>query len=491
MHIGIRGTAFKQFIVNILVFNENRSITPEDVALLTCDDSMEEYNKAFTSSLYDTENNYEYYEHVGDYIYNDIVVNYIYKRFPQLRKPSCVKIATVLVNNLICKKNLAKLAEELEFERYISTTNKSLSSFETRQSTLEDVFEAFFGCTSQILNNKYSIGYSLNVLYHIVSSVLDRQTISLKYEDIIDANTRLKETIDMLNFKNTDLFRNDSTQPTPQATIRAYEVKPEFEAKNDSVSCHIYLVINNAKLHRNAKPTPRELTCRFKQNVGWYLGSGIGQSNQEAQKAASQSAIDKLKTFGIVRIVPEVYRRISTSGEEVKKPEITEEYLIQEYGGKEVCLSENCNARPAFSPPEEERAMFCALHKHDGMVNRPPLSGGFDINSMFRTKFTSGIRGYASTLLSMFCRQRNEEGVKLCLRMGALVGINDSDGCSVLDVLFMGNIDKDACKPILKLLLKYAKKQDTVLIMQKSVYNFFFVRCDLEKYEDCFDLNEN
>ncbi len=71
-------------------------MSDEYIPYLTTPESLNTYNTAFTSRGADDKNNYEMFEQLGDVSVNKFIVNYMYKRFPQLRNPNGVDVVAKL-----------------------------------------------------------------------------------------------------------------------------------------------------------------------------------------------------------------------------------------------------------------------------------------------------------------------------------------------------------------------------------------------------------
>jgi dsRNA-specific ribonuclease len=152
------------------------------------------YSRAFTHQSIDAEQNYEFLEILGDATCNKIVVWYIKDRFPVLQNTAGVKVIARLRINLVSKKNFSLLAEKLGFDDFISC-EKEIKE-QKGKSLLEDVFEAFFGATETLLDSIVHSGAGYGICFKILKSIFDDLPISLKYEDLYDPITRLKETLD-------------------------------------------------------------------------------------------------------------------------------------------------------------------------------------------------------------------------------------------------------------------------------------------------------
>jgi dsRNA-specific ribonuclease len=189
--MGTRGKPFIEFISSLL---EKSNLKSNYIDYLTNETSIKVYERAFTHISIDPENNYEYLEILGDVTCNKSIVWYIKERFPELQNSQGVKVIARLRINLVSKKNFSLIAEQLGFIDFISYEKEIKESNE--KSILEDVFEAFFGATELLIDQFLGIGTGYSVCYRLLKYLLDQITISLKYEDLYDSITRLKETFD-------------------------------------------------------------------------------------------------------------------------------------------------------------------------------------------------------------------------------------------------------------------------------------------------------
>ena len=260
LYHGIRGDAFKNLIVTIL---KRGQVSPEIIRVLTDDESMKLYSVAFTHVSMDIENNYEYLEFLGDSVVNTAIVWYISRRFKHLSGSKGVKILARLKINLVSKKNFAACGQRLNLWDYISCSDTIRAT--CKRKVLEDVFEAFFGATTYLMDNKvyYCSGYA--IVYSILSNIFDELELSLKYEDLFDARTRIKELFDANKAIGTLVYDVDKDPQTNIFTIQAFLVKMQHG------------------------PNPTRI----------FLGQGSANSKADATQVASQYAINMLRTMGI------------------------------------------------------------------------------------------------------------------------------------------------------------------------------------------------
>lgn len=253
------------------------------LSVMTDDRSMEEYVSAFTSSTVDPVHNYEVYEQMGDVTINKFIVMYMYKRFPQLIKPRGVKVVARLKINYGSQQMLSHIGRTLGFWEHIRADNETKEN--KSNALIEDCMESFFGCTEYLLDNKTQVGVGFSVAYDILKSIFDEIPISLRYEDLYDAKTRLKELFD---YKKSELGtpvyidrRNDQLK----AISEVYSAPP------------------------NTPSRPIRVGTELVPHQSWFLlGSGCAKLKGEAQQLAAQKAIENLRLYRrIEKPVPQEY----------------------------------------------------------------------------------------------------------------------------------------------------------------------------------------
>lgn len=190
----------KSFIVSIL---KGIGLSDNNISNITDNEGMIIFSKAFTHPSYDSHNNYEYLEFRGDPVVNMTITQYLQQRFPRIIS---IKWITRIKHNLVGKKELAKLSERQGFLKYIRYGQHILNIIRSENkytdedylSMLEDVFEAFFGAIIIVCGQKYRNGIGYSIAYAIMRKMLDNIKISLKWTDVFDSKSRLKEFYDSL-----------------------------------------------------------------------------------------------------------------------------------------------------------------------------------------------------------------------------------------------------------------------------------------------------
>lgn len=224
--LGIRDERFKTFLYSLL---KKGKIKDKYINYLLEDIDM--YKKAFTNPTADPNCNYEILEKIGDSTCNKIIMWHIYRKYPKLEsKPQGLMVFSRLFHTLQSTETFSKLALELGFEQFISVGwMRVKDKYEEvmkikRNGVLEDCFEAFFGTTELIIDRKIKEGVGYTICNEIFKGILRESKAfsfpSIRYEDLFDPITRLKELFDY-NFEGfgklgkysyEDLLENEETK---------------------------------------------------------------------------------------------------------------------------------------------------------------------------------------------------------------------------------------------------------------------------------------
>jgi len=272
IYLGSRGDDFKELINGVLKKGKLRGKYRK---MLTDDSSMEIYAAAFTSELVDIDNNYQVLEQVGDLIGNKFIVNYMYERFPQLDCTEGVKVVARLRINYGAKQSFSEIARKLGFWPFISATNDLRQR--KMKPLLEDVFEAFLGATERILDRKKRVGVGYAIVYDILATIFDEMDISLRYEDLYDSKTRLKELFDL---------HEDRLGPL------VYK-----EQKRDMITVSSVYRVEGGKYIK--------------------IGEGSAALKADAQQHAAAVGLATLNKQGWAKPVPPIYRRFNCKDKKV------------------------------------------------------------------------------------------------------------------------------------------------------------------------------
>lgn len=272
---------FKNLVKSLL---KKGSIDKSTRKKMLSDENLALYAQAFTSDSVNLAKNYEIWEQLGDLSGNKFIVQYFYNRFPQLKCKEGVKVVARLRINYGSKNSFSQIAESLGFWDFISSTNDL--RHRKKKSLLEDVFEAFIGVTEHIIDTiEDEIGAGYPSVYSILESIFNDMDISLKYEDLYDAKTRLKEMFDMFGDERLGrlVYREKERNVGDQLTV----------------------------------------STAFRVKDGRYIeiGKGSAALKADAQQAAAAAAIKALNRQGFVKRPPAIYHFFDT-GENLEKEEV-------------------------------------------------------------------------------------------------------------------------------------------------------------------------
>lgn len=213
IYYGIRDYRFKGFLKFLL---KPTGLTKQQINVLL-DKNINLYEQVFTHESVHPEFNYEFFEFLGDGTLNKAISWYLARRFPELSCSMGKAVLTRLKINLVSKKSFSKYAHRLNFWKFISISQYER---ETKMNKiLEDVFEAFFGLTEFLIDQDIAFGLGYQMCYNMIKSFMDTDDISLKYEVIFDAKTRLKEIFDCFKELGTLEYRSNRNIETKLHTI--------------------------------------------------------------------------------------------------------------------------------------------------------------------------------------------------------------------------------------------------------------------------------
>ena len=276
IYYGTRDQQFKDFIFGLL---KRGKVKTKYIDSLLTKENIELYSQAFTAASANSEENYEIFEQLGDLSANKFIVGYMYNRFPFLKTPKGVKVVARLRINYGATQSFAKFAEKLGFWPFISCAEDGINHgckyrSKNKKELLEDTFEAFIGCTEFILDNKYRIGVGYGIVYDILSSIFDEISISLAYEDLFDAKTRLKEIFDYFPDLGTYGFTN---------------TRQEINQDNYTVNnCSLYAIpqgVSQKPFKKKTGPRPTDVIELPGENWIFICSSTATSKIQSQQKA--------------------------------------------------------------------------------------------------------------------------------------------------------------------------------------------------------------
>jgi dsRNA-specific ribonuclease len=280
---GIRDERFKTFLYSLL---KKGKIKDKYINFLLEDkESIDLYAKAFTNPTANPEYNYEILEKIGDSTCNKIIMWYIYRKYPKLEsKPQGLMVFSRLFHVLQSTETFCKLALELGFEKFITAGWMRLKDkYEevlkiNRNGVLEDCFEAFFGATELIIDRKIKEGVGYTICNEIFKGILRETNVqfpSIKYEELFDPITRLKELFDF-NFEGF-------------GKLGKY-VYEDIIQENDTKIKVVQIIYTN------------------QTGIKKIIGTGSGSLKEKAKASAAISALEHFKKLGFQKKAPYDYK---------------------------------------------------------------------------------------------------------------------------------------------------------------------------------------
>jgi len=439
LYFGITPNNQKEFRQMILRFL--KSIDDERIVLeILSKKNMDEYIiPAFTSKDVNEHRCYEPLELIGDGFLHAFMSQYFADRFPFLMNCEGVKVTARLKINYGSNTILSRIAEQHGFWNFISASVQDRE--EQKDKLLEDVFEAIFGAIQIIVNNKWSkeqgMGVGYGVCYTIAKNIYDKIPISLRYDDLYDGITRLKELFDL-------------------ATMNTKYGKPS------------YIDDGNKELS--------EYKCSVMLQ-GKMIAFAVGNSKQEARQLASCKAIEELRKRGIYKAVSIYYQQLERNIQTSLLRETSE--CPSTEGQSDVSLIDRTLTE------DDIKEMF-----HNVEIPSDVKMIDMKIPTREKPKY---FKKNDSTVLAMCCRKRNLANVQTCLRMGANSHIPDSDGMSCVDLVLISGeklpleeSDSEVVN-VIKILREMCKSEEDKHTIRREVYvNFFQSYCEHEKYGSKF-----
>lgn len=301
IYLGSRGDDFKKMITGLL---ERGKLKPKYIDMLTDKNSMKAYGNAFTGKSADPVKNYERFEQIGDVTANKFIVWYAYRRFPQLDCTAGVKVVARLRINYGAKQFFGPLGEKLGFWPFISaaedgTERNTYYRVRNKKDLLEDCVESFIGCTEFLLDKAFRPGVGYGIIYDILADIFDEFEMSLKYEDLYDSKTRLKETFD--GYKNLGGWHFINT-------------RQEVESGYASAISVLYRMPEGTPQYPIKKKQGDQVVV-YPQN-GWVkIGRGEAAKKGDAEQRAAEQGIITLKLSGYYKDPPPEYKFFCTSQE--------------------------------------------------------------------------------------------------------------------------------------------------------------------------------
>lgn len=258
---------FINFVNYLLTLAKIPNDTKQQMLL---EDKLLFWKNVFTAPSYNSEQNYEFYELIGDSVLNCCTIMFLCRKFPQFCTPVGIRILARLKIEYVSKQKFSAWAQKLGFDAYILCDPSEKCNGKVKRSILEDCFEAFAGALMVIMET-HSAAYEY--CYNFLESILEQENILLNPEKLFDAKSRLKECFDLL--KNYELKYRHSI------------IKDSNSAKNGQFLTEIII----------------------REPDGNYFIAGFGEewTKKTSSQIAAKNAIYELKRRGLYTEKPDYY----------------------------------------------------------------------------------------------------------------------------------------------------------------------------------------
>lgn len=241
---------FKKFVSNIL--QKFGKLSSKSVDKYTSADNLRELMTACTHWSFDFDNNYEFYEILGDSTLNNVIVWYYVRIFPELQKMSKERSTYILAKlkiKGIQKVQFAQFCDDLGLSEYIryrelhyvELPKKVEKQINKDISMKEDVFEAFFGSLNSIINTEEDGQLGFIVVNQIITEFLDSigmgKNLTLEPRQLEEGISMLKEIFDVLsliNPNNKTEFKVIEQGDPSKGKYNVYELKLKLYLKSNN-----------------------------------------------------------------------------------------------------------------------------------------------------------------------------------------------------------------------------------------------------------------
>jgi len=305
--------SFDNFIYNILRYRCLLKEKTVNKFFIENKESMQLLDQAFIHKSFDAVTNYELLEFRGDVILNACVVEYITDTYPKIIS---VKWTTRLKHTLVSGKILARMAVRNGFEEFLQVSDELRERFNTfpdkwdcedYQAAYEDTVEALCGAISQILNKHTARGVGYVACYNLISSFLKEEPISLEYEDVFDAKSRLKEVFDAKKWNDIPgcrlsdcLFAMEVNEKSLNKYVTESKKNKGFASNTNAIMStnDRFIAFGYACIDGN----PKNKTL---------LSVATANKKKNAEQKAADEVINRLTRMGISLPIPNAYEVVA------------------------------------------------------------------------------------------------------------------------------------------------------------------------------------
>ncbi len=270
---------FKELITHFLKLGR---INEDKIGKFTDKKSMNQFRYSFIDKSYGGEEIAGLSKYLGDVIIDNCITFYLKRRFP---RGVSVAYLTRLKHNVTHNDWLGLCVEGtgiFQYVLYSGELEETMDRYEELHNSkdytglLKDAFSSLIGTMVTIIDNKTIDGAGYLTAYNIVSHYLNKISMTLDFESVFDAKTRLKEIYDKLGWE--------------------FHKEIKTENKDDKTW---YTVIYGYPYGSQRKGSSRRE----------IIGEGEGTTKKDATDIASMRGLEALRRVGISEVRTDPFKK--------------------------------------------------------------------------------------------------------------------------------------------------------------------------------------
>lgn len=211
--------SFKKFIKRLLKIAK---VKKDAVEILTDEVHLIEFREAFVHKSYSPQNQ-NLLKFLGITVSDACVIDYLSLRFPDITSE---KWLTNLKHNIVSGDTFFNFAKKYKFDRYILNSGVIMDdkTSESYKNVMTSTVKALIGAIVTVVDAEKTRGVGYAVAFNLLERYLSSTEISLKYEDVFDSKSRLKEIYDRYRWKlkSSTEYSYDEESKIYTAKIYAY-----------------------------------------------------------------------------------------------------------------------------------------------------------------------------------------------------------------------------------------------------------------------------
>lgn len=319
------------------------SIKPELIEYCVRPDHMEVFDKAFTAPSANPTHNYETLEFIGDGKLGSFMTDYVYEVNPHLHEDKYIPVAKEILSKTkakyVSKTVLNEMASSLGMKKFILASSEDMGN--KQKSILEDVFEAFLGAVTVVIEKEHRRqGLSQFIinqfLYYSYTHHL-KAGFDADYESVTSPISIIKEYYDkkkdfqreyVITWSGFSLRTDKGLEMFEEKDPRITNIEKNFFVNINGVTKMVYpwkigelreyrsqkyegfrdlnkpskedkIVIQGKRHGRDLTVEFDEASIKFCKDEYRVLGKGTGHRLDQVKERSSEDAITKMRQEGI------------------------------------------------------------------------------------------------------------------------------------------------------------------------------------------------